>query len=131
MEKIKKVLHNDKFAEYNGIELLDIGEGKALVKMEISEYHLNGVGITHGGALFTLADYAFAAASNSYGTVAVAINANISYMKATSQGILMAEAQEVSKNPKLATYTVRITDETGDLVAIFQGMAYRKRDKIE
>jgi acyl-CoA thioesterase len=131
MEKIKKVLYNDKFAEYNGIELLDIGEGKARVKMEISENHLNGVGITHGGALFTLADYAFAAASNSYGMVAVAINASISYMKATSQGTLIAEAQEVAKNPKLATYTVRITDETGDLVAIFQGMAYRKRDKIE
>jgi acyl-CoA thioesterase len=131
MEKIKKILKNDKFAEYNGIDLLEIQEGKSKVRMEINENHLNGVGITHGGALFTLADYAFAAASNSYGTVAVAINASISFMKASSQGILIAEAEEVSRNPKLATYTVRITDESGDLIAIFQGMAYRKRDKIE
>lgn len=130
MEKINEVLKNDKFAAYNGIELVEISQGKATVKMEINQNHLNGVGITHGGALFTMADYAFAAASNSHGTVAVAINASISYMKATNQGTLIAHAQEVSCNPKLATYTVHITDESDDLVAIFQGMAYRKKNKM-
>jgi acyl-CoA thioesterase len=91
---------------------------------------LNAVGIVQGGAIFTLADYAFAAASNSHGTVAVAVNANISFMKALSAGTLIAEAREVSKSYKLGTYTVEVKDEQGELVALFQGMVYRKQDPI-
>jgi acyl-CoA thioesterase len=83
-----------------------------------------------GGAIFTLADFAFAAASNSYGTVAVAINVSISFLKATSSGVLVAEAKETSRNPRLGTYTVDVRDESGDLVATFQGMVYRKKDPL-
>jgi len=96
----------------------------------VQPHHWNAVGIIQGGAIFTLADYAFAAASNSHGTVAVAINANITFMKALSAGRLVAEAREVSKNFKLGTYTVEVKDEQGDLVALFQGMVYRKQDPI-
>lgn len=131
MENIKKLSKNDKFAQYNGIELLEIGEGRAKAKMEINKNHFNGIGIVQGGAIFTLADFAFGAAANSYGTVAVAINVNISYMKAAKSGVLFAEAREISKNPKLGTYTIDVTDSNGELIAIFQGMAYRKRDKLE
>ena len=60
----------------------------------------------------------------------MAINVNISFMKAAFSGTLTAHAREVSINPKLATYTVNVTDDDGNLIAIFQGMAYRKRDKI-
>ncbi|WP_332309205.1 PaaI family thioesterase [Methanosarcina lacustris] len=84
-----------------------------------------------GGALFTLADLAFAAASNAYGTAAVGINANISFVKAGTKGTLTAEAKENSINPKIATYTVNITDDEGDLVAIFQGMVYRKKFSLD
>jgi acyl-CoA thioesterase len=69
-------------------------------------------------------------ASNSHGTVAVAINATISYLKAARGGTLFAEAHEVSRDAKLASYTVNVTDDTGDLVAVFQGMVYRKKDPI-
>ena len=131
MEKIKKFFKKDKFAAYNHIKLLDVQKGKARAKMEITENHLNGIGTVHGGAIFTLADFTFAAAANSYETVSVAINADISFMKAASEGILFAEAEEVSRNPKLATYSIRITSDKGDLIAFFQGMAYIKRDKIE
>lgn len=130
MEHIKKLFKKDKFAQYNGIELLEIREGYAKAKMEINENHFNGIGIVQGGAIFTLADFTFGAAANSYGTVAVAINVNISYMKSSKNGTLFAEAREISKNPKLGTYTIDITDDEGELIAIFQGMAYRKRDKI-
>jgi hypothetical protein len=80
----------------------------------------------------TLADLVFAVASNSHGTVAVAINANISFLKAAGQDTrtLFAEAKEVSRNFKLASYTVRVTDDQDDLIAIFQGMVYRKKDRI-
>lgn len=130
-DEIKKYFENDKFAKFNGIKILEIKKGWAKVKMDITENHLNGVGIVHGGAIFTLADLAFAAAANSHGNISVGINASISYMKAGNGKILIAEAQEVSRNPKLSSYTVKITDEKEDLVAIFQGMAYIKRDMIE
>ena len=131
MEKIKEFFKKDKFAEYAGIELLEVKEGWAKSKMEITENHLNGIGTVHGGAIFTLADFTFAVAANSYKTVTVAINANISFMKAASSGTLFAEAEEISTNPKLGTYTITITDDNGELIAIFQGMAYRKKDKIK
>ncbi len=131
MEKIKQFFKKDKFARYIGIELLEAKEGWAKSKMEITKNHLNGIGTVHGGAIFTLADFTFAVAANSYGTVTVAINANISFMKAARSGTLYAEAEEISINPKLGTYTVTITNDVGELIAIFQGMAYRKRDKIK
>ena len=117
---------NDRFAAMVGIELLEVGEGRAKAKLEIRDEHLNGVNIGHGGAIFSLADLAFAAASNSYGNIAVAINANISFFKAADKGILYAEAIEVSKNQKLATYNVSIRNNKGEMIASFQGTVYRK-----
>lgn len=131
MEKLKKFFKKDKFAEYVGIELLEVEKGKAKTRMEINENHLNGIGTVHGGVLFTLADFTFAVAANSYGNVTVAINANISFMKAAKSGYLFAEAREISRNPKISTYTIDITDDEGELLAIFQGLAYTKREKIE
>jgi len=130
METIKKFLKNDRFAEHIGVRLVDVGEGRAKATLEITEKHLNGVNILHGGAIFALADFVFAAASNSHGTVAVAINAGISYFKAIDTGTLTAEATEVALNPKLASYTIRVTNEADDLIALFQGMVYRKKDRI-
>ena len=131
MERIIDFFKRDRFAEFVGIELLEIKKGMAKTKMEINENHLNGIGTIHGGALFTLADFTFAVAANSYGNVTVAINANISFMKAAESGVLFAEAREISRNPKISTYTIDITDECGELIAIFQGMAYTKREKIK
>jgi acyl-CoA thioesterase len=131
MEVVKKFFENDRFADHVGIELLEVSKGRAKAKMEIKEHHLNGVNIAHGGAIFSLADLAFAVASNSHKTVALSINVSISYLKASVAGdTLIAEANEVSLNPKLATYEVRVTDETHDLIAIFLGTVYRKKDKI-
>ena len=131
MEKIKKLFMKDEFAKYNGIELIEVSKGFAKARMEINENHLNGIGIVHGGAIFTLADFAFGVAANSHGNVTVAINVNISFMKAAYSGTLIAEAREISLNPKISTYTIDVYDSKDKLVAIFQGMAYRKREKIE
>lgn len=131
MEKIKKFFEeNDKFARECGIELVSVEEGKAVARMKVERRHYNGVNTTHGGAIFTLADFAFAVASNSYGTVAVAINVSISFMKAVDSGYIYAYARELSKNYRLGSYTVEVKNESGDLVAIFQGMVYRKDDKL-
>jgi acyl-CoA thioesterase len=97
--------------------------------MEVKPFHINGVGLVHGGALFTLADFAFAAAANSHEEVAVAINASISYLKGVKAGTLYAEAEEISNSRKISTYSIRVTDSSGQLIALFQGMAYKKAQK--
>ena len=131
MHKIREFFKRDKFAELAGIELLEISPGKAKAKMTVGPQHLNGVDIVHGGAVFTLADLVFAVASNSHGTVAVAINASISYIKASPVGtVLYAEGREIACNPKLASYTIDVKNEQGELIAVFQGMVYRKKETL-
>lgn len=131
VEQIREFFKKDRFAEWVGIELLEASPGFARAKMEIRNHHLNGLDMVHGAAIFSLADLAFAAASNSHGNAAVAINVNISYLKAAFAGTLFAEAAQVSRNPKLASYTVRITNEKDELLAVFQGMVYIKKDKLD
>ncbi len=130
MTALHQFFKNDKFAEQAGIELIDLGPGYARAKMTLSPQHLNGYGTVQGGAIFTLADLAFAAASNSHGTVAVAANVSITFIKAARTGTLWAEGRELSKNFKLGTYTIDVKDDAGELVAVFQGLAYRKSEPI-
>jgi acyl-CoA thioesterase len=130
LASIRRYFKNDRFAERADIELLEVSPGFARARMTLSEHHLNGYGSVQGGAIFTLADLAFAAASNAHGNVAVAVNVSITYMKAARTGTLWAEARELSKNFKLGSYTVEVKDDQGDLVALFQGLVYRKSEKI-
>lgn len=130
MDKMYQYFQQENFATHSAMHLTEISAGYAKAEMKIEKRHLNVLGTVHGGAIFTFADMAFAAASNSHGTVAVAINADISFVKAVSEGYLYAEAKETSINPKIATYTVDVTNENGDTIAIFTGMAYRKKDAL-
>jgi acyl-CoA thioesterase len=131
MEEIKRFFSaEDVFARHNGIELLDVEPGWAKACMKIEPHHFNGAKTVHGGAIFTLADAAFAVASNSHGTLAMAINVNISFVKAVTSGTLYAEAREQTLNPKLASYSVQITHDDNSVVAIFQGMVYRKKESV-
>jgi acyl-CoA thioesterase len=127
---LKVFFQKDLFAKFVGIELIEAGEGRARARLELKDHHRNGLGLVHGGTIFTLADLAFAAAVNSRGRVAVAIHCSISYLKAAGGEIIFAEAQEISCGPKIAAYTIRITDSNGELIALFEGMAYRKKDQI-
>lgn len=121
---------HDLFARHSGIELQEVGEGWAKASMKIEPYHFNGAKTVHGGAIFTLADFAFAVASNSHGNLAMGINTSVSFVKAPTAGTLHATAREQSRNPKLASYSVMITDDEDSVVAIFQGMVYRKKESI-
>ena len=129
-EELKQFFKRDQFAAHSNIELLSAGPGHARARMLLQPVHLNGLKTVHGGAIFTLADFTFAAAANSHGTVAVAINANITFMKAPEGGTLWAEAREMSKNFKIGSYVVEVKDDHGELVAQFQGLAYRKKDRL-
>jgi acyl-CoA thioesterase len=127
MEDIKSFFKKDNFVANVGIELLEVSPGYAKAKLDVEERHLNALKTVQGGALFTLADIAFAAAINAHGSTAVVINANMSFVKAATKGTLIAEAKETSIGPKIATYNVDITDDNGDIIAIYQGMGYRKK----
>lgn len=126
MDPNKAFFTNDAWAQESGIELIEVTTGRAKVRMTIEKWHLNGHETVHGGVIFTLADTAFALASNSHGIPAAAINAHISYVKSATFGTLSAEARESSLSPKIATYSVIVTNDNGEKVALFEGMVYRK-----
>lgn len=126
IEKTKQLIGKDRFATVNGITLEDVSTGTATAKMIINEQHLNGLGTVQGGAIFTLADLASAAAANSYGIPTVALSCNISFIKAAKTGVLTATATEVYRRRTVAGYEVRITDEEGNLVAVFNSTSYIK-----
>lgn len=92
--------------------------------------HLNGGGVCQGGALFTLADLAFAAATNSHARLTLSITSNINFFKAESKGFLYAEAKEVFSHKRLANCEVNIRNEAGDLIATFSGSGYRKDTEL-
>jgi acyl-CoA thioesterase len=123
---VKELIANDRFGKHCGMELIEVSEGAATTKLEIQPYHLNGVGIVQGGVLYTLADLALAAASNSYEGTAVGLTSTITYFKAEKSGTLYAKATELSRHRVVATYQVAITNQQDELIAVFQGTVYRK-----
>jgi acyl-CoA thioesterase len=104
-----------------GIELVDAADGRATVRMRITEAMVNGHAVAHGGYVFLLADTAFACACNSHGPVTVAAGADISFLAATREGdVLTAYAQERATKGRSGIYDVTVTCE-GDVVAEFRG----------
>lgn len=127
----RRVMQGDRWASAAGAKIVEVREGFARVRMRLRPDHLNGVGVVQGGAVFTLADYAFAAASNSHGTVAVALDVAITFARAARTGTLTAEATEESVSRRVSVCNVRVTDDRGELVALFRGTAFRKEDSLE
>jgi acyl-CoA thioesterase len=130
-QKLRDFFFNDEFAKTNGISIVDVLEGYGVTVMTVEKRHLNGVRSVQGGAVFTLADLAFALASNSRGFVSVGLNNYINYLKPAFEGdVLTAEAKEVSRGRTIGTYEVKITNQKAELIATFQGTAYIKKDII-
>lgn len=130
-EDAKNYFANDRYAALTGIEIVDVRTGYCKACLIIKDEHMNAANVVQGGAIFTLADLAFAVASNSRGQLALAINVNISFLKTVSGGILHAVANEVKEPGKLGAYDVLVTDDEGEIVARFNGMVYRKKCPID
>lgn len=114
------------FPKLLDIKLVDVSEGYALCEMHYTEAMDNLHGMAHGGAIFSLIDEAFEISSNSHGTVAVALNMNVSYVKAARKGsLLRAESKETNRGRRTATYYITVSDDQG-LVALCQALVYRK-----
>ena len=97
----RTVFAHDRYAALTGIEIVEAGTGYCKASMVIEDKHLNAANVVQGGAVFTLADLAFAVASNSHGQLALAINVNISFLNSKSAGTLYATATEVNEPKRI------------------------------
>ncbi len=121
----------DRFAAVNGIQLTEIREGYACAEMTVGKDHLNGGNVCQGGALFTLADLAFAAVTNSHGQLTFGIQSSIVFSKSALEGDhLRAEATETINHHKLPYCEVQIRNQRDELIAVFTGVAYRKQETL-
>jgi acyl-CoA thioesterase len=130
-KRLIEFFKNDRYAQLTGIEIVDVAVGYCKAKLEISDKHLNAANVVQGGAIFTLADFAFAVASNSHGQLALAINVNITFLKGKSEGTLYATATEVADPTRIGAYDVLVTDEDNNAIARFNGVVYRKKEVID
>lgn len=131
IDKIMDFFKNDRFAMSNGIKIVKAEPGYALAQVEINDNHLNAVNMVQGGVIFTLADFAFAVASNAKGLVTVSVNSNISYFKSPKGKVLTAEAKEVTSQKRLCTYNVDVFDENKDLIARVTANGYIKNMTLD
>ena len=130
-EAIRKRVAEEPYAKKLGLVLVEVDEGYALVEMKFTEDMENVFGMAHGGAIFSLIDEAFGAAANSHGTVALALNVNVTYIQPPSPGeTLRAMAVEVDRSETASTCEIRVLGEDGQLIATAQATGYRKKEKL-
>jgi acyl-CoA thioesterase len=130
-EAIRRKVEKEPYAKKLGLKLRKLATGYSLVEMTMTEDVENIFGRAHGGAIFSLIDEAFQTAANSHGTIAVALQVTISYLKPPRLGAkLLAEAREVSGSRRIGHYEVDVRDEKGELVARSVAMAYRMEDPL-
>ena len=132
-EQLLERFKADRFAtEVTGIEIVDVRPGYAKVKLNIEPRHYNAVGIVQGGVYFTLADFAFAVASNTQDDeTTVSIESAISFLKPTVIGTLYAEANLIGRSRSLQSFDVPVTNDKGELVARFYGRGFVRQPKKE
>lgn len=123
----EEFFRKDRFAAMAGVELVEIKPGYGKTTMTITEEHLNAGNTTQGGALFTLADLALAAAANTRGQLSLSLNSSINFFRPSFPGdLLTAEATEKFSHKRTGYYQVEITNQKGELIACFETTVYRK-----
>ncbi len=129
---IQKAVDNEPFARALNLKLVEIDEGTSAVEMVFDPDSMGNIfNMAHGGVIFALIDEAFETACNAYGTVAVALNMNITYIASPTPGSrLRAEAIEISRTRKTGAYEIKVNDQDGKLLAVCQALCYRKQDPL-
>ena len=128
---VKKAIFNavqkEPFARVLKMRLVALESGHSIVEMDYDPDMMDNIyARTHGGALFALIDEAFETASQTHGTIAVALNVNVTYVRPPEIGErLRARADEISRTRKTANYAIQVTNGNGDLIATCQALAYR------
>lgn len=123
-------VQNDAFMRLLGAEVTILAPGHSRAALTVTDQMTNFHGITHGGIIFALGDLAFAAASNSRGQTAVALNVSITFLSASTLGDrLVAEARECHLAGRTGLYEITVVEETrGTLIARSQDLVYRKKE---
>lgn len=124
---IFNAVRNEPFAKALRMKLVALDVGYSRVEMIYHPELMDNIyDRAHGGALFAMIDEAFETASQTHGTIAVALNVNVTYIRPPERNeTLTAEAREVSRTRKTAGYEIRVTNAEDDLVATCQALAYR------
>jgi acyl-CoA thioesterase len=123
---IQNMLSNDAFSQWMGIEVEESEPGYCKLSMKVRKEMTNGFGVCHGGITFSLADSALAFASNSRGSVSLALENNINFTKKVNAGdSLFAETEELQNGRTIGVYKVQISNQNKELVAEFRGTVYR------
>ena len=129
--KLKDALFNavkkEPFAQALKMTLVELDQGYSVVEMKYDSDRMNNIyEHAHGGALFGLIDEAFETACQTEGTIAVALNMNVTYVASPKAGArLRAEARRISQTKKTASFDIKVSDETGSLIASCSALAYR------
>ncbi len=114
-----------------GMKIIDAGPKYSVVEMVLEDRHLNGFSIAHGGAIFALADTAFAHACNSDNVVTVAQQCQINFLQPGRAGdLLTATAKGRTHSGRTGIYDVTITGSDGGVIAEFRGMSCKLRDPV-
>ena len=119
------------FGRLVGVEIVSISPGTATCRLAVRDEHKNPFGTVNAGAIYTLAETAFGAAANSHGNVALAVNLSIAYLNPATGPLLTATARELSAGGHMATYSVTVADQSGQVVADVQAMGYRLKKSLE
>ena len=131
IKNLSDKITQEPFGRIFGIRLLELKPGYSLVEMDVTDRLQNSLGMVHGGAIISLMDQAFQAASNSHGTVAVALNMTVAYFRPPKLGgTLRAEAKEINLTRRTGTYSIEARDEEGNLIANCQAMVFRKENPL-
>lgn len=121
----------DIFAVNAGVELLEVREGYARAQLKITKEHLNAGGRTQGGALFTLADLALAACSNSYGKLSFSLSADITFLRASGEGDMLTATATMKYIGRTTGYfEVDITNQSDKLIASFRSSVFRMDEQV-
>jgi acyl-CoA thioesterase len=123
---VSRMMQNDSFSQWMGLEVLEVREGYSKVRMVIRKEMVNGFGIVHGGLAFSLADSAFAFACNNRNNISVALDVTITFTKPVNVGdVLTAEAIENHNGRSIGVYLISISNQNDRQVAIFKGTCFR------
>lgn len=118
LEKARKQFEQDRFAtQATGITIEAVAENYAKCQLIIQDKHMNAAQSVMGGAIFTLADFTFAVASNIMGHLTVSMTSHITYLNTAKGKMLISEAKCEKSGKRTSSYTIHITDDLGTQVA--------------
>jgi len=126
LDEVRRFFAADRFAtQATGIEIVEATSEEVLVRLEVGPQHMNAAGYVMGGVLFTMADFAFAIASNMGQRPTVTLSSTIQYVSATRGPVLHARTERIRQGHAVRFFRVTITDDDDRTIAVVETSGYR------